>query len=244
MTRATTAILAALLVMRGLLAAEAAFAEQKQQRQQQQSYGSSDAQQTAEEGAADENEAAETFPVMAVTSVEILRSRVAPTMDVVVVNGVTSADGWSNGELVPLRHGTSSDGVLDLVFVAEPPKESAPPGSYVPIQAIIPLSSGHPFKAVRVRGATNSLLVKDLPGHTEAKPPAEPCKSCIGKMFVAKNGSSSSNAGSDEVVREENLPGNTRVVHQSDGIGDTQHNPNRLTIIIGEDGRIADAAWE
>jgi hypothetical protein len=28
------------------------------------------------------------------------------------------------------------------------------------------------------------------------------------------------------------------------GLADTKHDLNRLTIIIGEDGRIADAAWE
>ncbi len=192
----------------------------------------------------DADEEVETFPVMAVTSVEIMRSKTAPTTDVVVVNGLTSADGWNNGELVPLRHGTSSDGVLDLVFVAEAPKESASPGGYVPIQAIIPLEAGHPYKAVRVRGATNSLLAKELPGHVEAKQPVEACKACNGKVFVAKGATSPAGTGSDDVVREDKLPANTRVVHQADGLADTQHDPNRLTIIIGEDGRIADAAWE
>ena len=34
------------------------------------------------------------------------------------------------------------------------------------------------------------------------------------------------------------------ILRPSDGIGDMRTNPNRLTILLGEDGRIVDAIWE
>jgi hypothetical protein len=186
----------------------------------------------------------QTFPVFAVSSVEILRSTHEPVTDVIVVNGLTSADGWASGELIPLRHGVSSDGVLDLIFVAQAPQESAEPTGYVPIQAIMPLTTNHPFKAVRVRGATNSVLVHDLPGFAETKRPVDPCNPCVGKVLVGQKDTAPAGTASTDIVKEADLPKNTRVVHQDDGIADTRPDPNRLTIIIGEDGRINDAAWE
>jgi hypothetical protein len=47
-----------------------------------------------------------------------------------------------------------------------------------------------------------------------------------------------------ETVQEENLPAHARVVRPTDGIDDMRPNPNRLTLVIGEDGRIVDAVWE
>jgi len=44
--------------------------------------------------------------------------------------------------------------------------------------------------------------------------------------------------------REEDLPANTRILKPTDGITDMRANPNRLTIVIGEDGRIVDAIWD
>jgi hypothetical protein len=186
------------------------------------------------------------FPAFALTSVEVLRTTHEPKLDVVVAYGLTSSDGWTEAELVPLRHSDrpASDGVLDLVLEAQPPPESAEPTGYTPIQAMIPLEPGHPFKAVRVRAATNSILVHDLPGSAEAKQPTDPCKACIGKLFVSKGGAVPSGAAPGDAVREEDLPAGTRVVHPGDGLAATQPDPNRLTIVIGEDGRIVDAAWE
>jgi hypothetical protein len=194
----------------------------------------------------EDNEDNDRFPVLALTSVEILRSTHQPTLDVVVVNALTSADGWTDGELVPLRRGgtPAADGVLDLIFEAQPPQESAAPTGYAPIQAIIPLAAGHPFKAVRVRAATNSILVQDFPGVAEAKQPEESCKPCVGKLFVNKDGAVPSGTTPSDLVREEDLPKNLRILRPSDGVASAQPDPNRLTIVIGEDGRIADAAWE
>jgi hypothetical protein len=185
----------------------------------------------------------ESVPVFAVTSVEIIRSEHTPELQVVAARGLTSSNGWEEGKLVPLTSGTPADGVLDLAFVANAPADAMPPGSYAPIQAILPVPD-LPFKAVRVRGATNSVTLKDLHGYAEAKAPAGPCGPCVGKQFVAKGGSAPAGATAEQTVREEDLPANSRILRPSDGIGDMRTNPNRLTILLGEDGRIVDAIWE
>ncbi|HVY16965.1 MAG TPA: hypothetical protein VHB27_17215 [Rhodopila sp.] len=191
-----------------------------------------------------ETEQQQSYPIFAVTSIEALRTTHAPVTDVVVVNGVTSAEGWTGGELVPLRRGGPSDGVLDLVFVADAPTDSAVPAHYVPIQAIIPLEAGHPFKGVRVRSATNALVIHDFPGYAAAKPPADPCGPCIGKVLVPRNGTPPAGVPASDIVRAADLPPDTRVIHPDDGVSDVTPNPNRLTIIVGVDGHIVDAAWE
>src|SRR5579862_9488542 len=50
------------------------------------------------------------FPVFAVTSVEILRSAHTPSLAVIAVRGLTSSDGWEQGTLVPLTSGNPADG--------------------------------------------------------------------------------------------------------------------------------------
>ena len=60
-------------------------------------------------------EEAEHFPVFAITGVEVLRSKIKPELDVVAVRGLASAEGWTDGELVPLTHGIPPDNVLNLV---------------------------------------------------------------------------------------------------------------------------------
>lgn len=185
----------------------------------------------------------ERVPVFAITSVELLRSTHSPGLDVVAVRGVTSSDGWTSGTLVPLSQGTPVDGVLDLVLVAEPPADSVPPSGFAPILAVLPLSVDHPYKAIRVRGATNAVLMKQFPGYAEAAGPSSPCGPCVGKYFVAR-GAAPAGVPADAIVRQEDLPANTRVIGPSDGIADMRSNPNRLTIVVGEDGRIVDATWE
>lgn len=187
---------------------------------------------------------AENFPVFAITSVEILRSKTKPELDVVLVRGLTSADGWTNGELVPLTHGIPPDNVLNLLFVAQAPEESAPPTGYMPIHAALALSQGHPYTGIRVRSATNSVLLKELPGYVEVQTPVEPCKQCIGRYFVAKGSAPPAGVTADQILRDEDLPPHNRVIKPTDGIADVQRDPDRLTILIGEDGRVVDAVWE
>ena len=156
---------------------------------------------------------------------------------------MTTTDGWQNGTLVPLTSGTPADGVLDLVFVAQAPEDASAPGSYGPIQAVLPIPE-MPFKAVRVRSATNTLTLKDVNGYVEAKGPSETCGPCVGKQFVPKGATAPAGVAADDTVHEEDLPENSRILKPTDGITDMRPNPNRLTIVIGEDGRIVDAIWD
>lgn len=197
--------------------------------------------QTASSGGHDDS--AESVPILAVTSVEILHSTHSPDLAVIAARGLTTTDGWQNGTLVPLTSGTPADGVLDLVFVAQAPEDASAPGSYGPIQAVLPIPE-LPFKAVRVRSATNTLTLKDLNGYVEAKPPTETCGPCVGKQFVAKGATAPAGVAADDTVHEEDLPANSRILKPTDGIADMRPNPNRLTIVIGEDGRIVDAIWD
>jgi hypothetical protein len=183
------------------------------------------------------------LPVLAVTSVEILRSTHNPSLAVIAVRGLTSSEGWDEGTLVPLTTGNPADGVLDLVLVATAPRGAAAPGTYAPIEAVLPVPE-LPFKAVRVRSASNTVTLKDLNGYAEAKAPENPCGPCVGKHFVAKGASAPAGVAAGEMVREEDLPPDTRVLLPTDGIKDMHANPNRLTVIVSEDGRIVDAIWE
>ena len=70
------------------------------------------------------------------------------------------------------------------------------------------------------------------------------CGKCIGKYFVAKGGSAPANAPAAEVVREEDLLWTVRVIKPRDGIHSYTLDPNRLTLVLSEDGRIVDAAWD
>jgi len=189
-------------------------------------------------------EGAERFPVFAVTSVEVMHSKTKPELSVIAVHGFASADGWTDLELIPLIKGTPPDAVLDLVLVGVAPEESSAPTGYVPVHAILPISEGHPFKAIRVRSATNTLLLRDLQGFTEARAPAAACSPCVGRYLVAKGDSAPAGVAADQVVRAEDLPPNSRVIRATDGIADVNRNPNRLTILLGEDNRIIDAVWE
>lgn len=199
-------------------------------------------QDNAQSPPSSENSTA-SFPVFAVTSVEILRSTHNPTLAVIAVRGLTSSDGWQEGTLVPLTSGKPVDGVLDLVLVADAPQDASAPGAYAPIEAVLPVPE-LPFQAVRVRSATNTVTLKDLNGYAEVKVAENPCGPCVGKRFVAKGASAPAGVAAGEIVREEDLPPDTRVLMPTDGIKDMRTNPNRLTVIVGEDGRIVDAIWE
>src|ERR1700677_2363662 len=57
------------------------------------------------------NEEDRQTPVLQVTSVEVMRSTHGPALDVIRARGLTSTDGWEEGELVPLTSTPSSDGI-------------------------------------------------------------------------------------------------------------------------------------
>ena len=184
------------------------------------------------------------LPVLAVTAVEVVRSARAPALDVVIAHGVTGTGGWGGAALVPLTQGDAPDGVLDFVLVARAPGGPVTPTGLAPIQAVMPIAADHPFRAVRVRGATNAVTAAKIPGMAEAKPPHEVCGPCVGKLFLRKGAAAPAGTPAGTIVREEELPPKARVVGPADGIADVRSDPNRLTLVIGEDGRIVDAAWD
>jgi hypothetical protein len=183
-------------------------------------------------------------PVLRVTSVEVLRSTHGPTLDIVRVRGLASTGGWEEAELVPLTRGTPPDGILELVFVARAPAEASNATGFEVVEAIFPIESNHPFKGVNVRSATESVRVKEFPGYAEGKAAGEDCAKCVGKVFVAKGASAAASRNAGEVVREEQLPAGARVLKPGDGIASADSNPNRLTVVVGEDGRITSAVWD
>jgi hypothetical protein len=183
-------------------------------------------------------------PVLWITSVEAMRSTHGPPLDVIRVRGITSTDGWEAGELVPLTKGTPPDGVLDLAFIALAPTSSTAPSKSPVIEAVFTIEPGHPFKGVRVHGATNRVTLKSIPGYGEAPLPPDDCTNCVGKFFVGKGENPPAGTGTDDVIHEESLPKTLRVVKPTDGIRKLDSDPNRLTIVLGEDGRIVVAVWD
>ena len=177
-------------------------------------------------------------PVFAVTSVEVVQSTQTPTVSMVVVRGVAASEGWNRASLIPLVRGIPSDGVLDLVLVAEPPAQTMPATGFAPVEALLPVQPGHPYRGVRVRSATNVVALRQLPGHAGMASPAEDCRQCVGRRLAGPGAA----AGGDTVAQG-TLPPGARVIRPEDGIADLQPNPNRLTLLLGDDGRITEAVW-
>lgn len=183
-------------------------------------------------------------PVLWVTSVEAMSSTHEPKLDVIRVRGLTSTEGWQSAELVPIGKGTSPDGMLDLVLVAQPPSDSATTKGFPVIEAVFTIEPGHPYKGVRVHSATNRITVKALPGYGEAPPPPDDCSKCVGKYFVGKGETLPAGVNETDSIREESLPKMLHVIKSADGVGKLDSEPNRLTLIIDEDGRIVIAVWD
>ena len=191
-----------------------------------------------------QNDTPHTAPVFWITSVEVLRSTHAPQLDVVRVRGLVPTEGWESAELVPITRGTPSDGILDLALIAEAPSDSTVPSAYPEMEAVFAIEPGHPFKGVRVHGAANRVVLKNLPGYAEAGDPPKGCVACSGKLFVAKGQNAPAGRAADTVVHEEELPQNLRIIRESDGIGSIDSNPNRMTILLNEKGEIITAMWD
>ena len=183
-------------------------------------------------------------PVVFVTSVEVLRSDRNGGLDVVRVRGLVTGQSWSQPHLIPITQGQPRDGMLDLIFQASAPAGAAGLGPFMPVEAILPVESGHPYKGVRVRGGNNAVSVKSVPGYAEVPAPKEDCAKCIGKFFVAKGANPPAGAAADNVVREADLPYTLRIIKPTDGIPSYALDPNRLTLLLSEDGRIVDGAWD
>jgi hypothetical protein len=184
------------------------------------------------------------WPITIVTSVEVLRSERAGGLDVIRARGLVSSSGWGAPHLVPITRGEAIDGILDLIFQGLVPTSPAPLGPFMPFEALLPVDKGHPYKGVRVRSGTNAIVLKTLPGYAETAAPKEDCAKCRGKFFVAKGAQPPAGAAADSVVREADLTWNLRVIKPTDGIPSYAFDPNRLTLVLSEDGRIVDAAWD
>jgi len=183
-------------------------------------------------------------PVLRITSIEVIRSSHGPALDIIRVRGLASSSGWEEAELVPLTRGAPPDGMLELVLVAQAPLEAREASGFEAIEAIFPLEIGHPFKGVNVHSASDSVTLTQLPGYAEGKAAGEDCAKCVGKIFVAKGTAAPAGKSAAEVVKEEQLPPNTRVIKHSDGIPTADSNPNRLTLVLNKEGRITTAIWD
>lgn len=179
-------------------------------------------------------------PVLAVTAVEVLRSALPGGMDIVRARGVVTSGEWDAPQLVPITRGPAADGVLDFVLVASAPVNGAQPGPFMPVDAILPIANGHPYKGIRVRGATNVVALKGMQGVVEVPAPKADCAQCIGKVFAFKG---TANAPAD-AIREESLPWKLRVIKVNEGIADFDVDPNRLSLMLGDDNKIVAALWE
>jgi hypothetical protein len=187
---------------------------------------------------------ANTAPVLHIMSVEVIRSAHEPALDVLRVRGVASSVGWEEAELVPLTRGVPADGVLQLVLVARAPTEVMDAKGFEVVEAIFPLEPAHPFKGVNVHSATDSVAVTQLPGYAESKFSAEDCSQCVGKTFVPRGAHAPAGVAETALVHEERLPSGARVVKHSDGISSAESDPNRLTLILGKDGKVTAAVWD
>jgi hypothetical protein len=184
-----------------------------------------------------------TYPILFVTGIDVLR---APQngRDIIVAHGLVSSNEWRSPILVPITEGKPIDGVLDLLLQAQAPQRPGPLGEFMEVDAILPLGQGHPYPAVRVRSASNALTLKTLPGRVEVKKLKNDCGTCVGKVFVAKGGTAPAGTAAGDIVREEDLLWTVRVIKPRDGIRSYALDPNRLTLVLSEEGRSVDAAWD
>jgi len=184
------------------------------------------------------------FPVMFVTSVELIRSTRDGGMDIVRARGLVSSNAWGEPHLLPITRGEGIDGMLDLIFQASAPTDMAPLGPFMQVEAILPIAHGHPYKGIRVRSGYNAVSLKTLPGFAEVAPPKEDCAKCLGKYFQAKGAAAPAGQATGNVVKEEDLPYPLRIIRPTDGIPSYDYEPNRLTLVLSEAGQIVDAAWD
>ncbi|MEJ0047827.1 MAG: hypothetical protein WDN04_18185 [Rhodospirillales bacterium] len=95
-----------------------------------------------------------------------------------------------------------------------------------------------------MHAASQALTLKSVPGYAELKPFKEDCSKCVGKHFVARGSTSPAGKSEAEIVKEENLPPHVRIIKPTDGVPGADTDPNRMTIVVGEDGRIVSAIWD
>jgi hypothetical protein len=182
-------------------------------------------------------------PVLFITSVEVLQTSLEPKQAIIKVRGLTGSRGWSGPQLVPLFQGVTPDGILDLQFIAQTPDQTQKAEGFMPIYAIFPLGPGDKLpKGIRVRGVGNVMLLTQLPGSIETTIDKEDGSKAVGKTWAEKG---TAQPGAANVVREEDMPRNFRIIPPKKGVAGITHNMNRLNLVLGEDGKtITWAFWE
>jgi len=207
------------------------------------SAGSQDVGQSMPTGAPQSYTTPPSAPVLFITSVEVIQTTLEPKQAIIKVRGLTGSRGWSGPQLVPLFQGDTADGILDLQFIAQTPDQTQKAEGFVPIYAIFPLDPGDKLpKGIRVRGVDNVVLLTQLPGAIETTISKEDGSKAVGKTWAEKGTAA---AGADNVVREEDMPRNFRIIPPKKGVAGITHNMNRLNLVLGEDGQtIVWAFWE
>lgn len=236
MMKSSASFLASALVAAGLAVVAPAFA-QTNQGAPQNAPGSNNA--PSDQGTAS-IPGGPLAPVLAVTAVEVMRSALPGGMDIVRARGVVTSGAWGQPQLLPITRGPAADGMLDFVLVASAPESGAQPGPFMPIETLLPIANGHSFKGIRVRGATNVVALKAMSGVAETAAPKADCAQCIGKVFAFKG---AANVPAD-AIREESLPWKLRVIKTNEGIQSFDVDPNRLSLLLGDDNKIVAALWE
>lgn len=184
------------------------------------------------------------YPIAFITSVELLRSDRTGGLDIIRARGLVTSGAWTEPHILPISQGQRPDGVLDLIFQARAPGQAMNVGPFMVVEALLPIANGHPYKSVRVRSGSNAVTLKTLPGFIEAAAPKQDCSQCVGKVFQARGAAAPAGVAAGDIVKEEDLPYRVRVIKPTDGIAHYDIDPNRLTLVLGEDGRIVDAGWD
>jgi hypothetical protein len=181
------------------------------------------------------------LPVLLVTSLTVTHPEGKPAIDLIRVTGLASSGGWIEPRLVPTYEGPAPDGVLDLELIATPPEHTLQADGFQAMDALLELPAGHPYTAIRVRGAENALAIDHLPGATQAEIKVDDCHDCVGKHFEATTTSGTANANA---ITSAGLPRVLRVIRPSDGVYGADLDPNRLTLLLDGKGTIVKAFWE
>jgi hypothetical protein len=181
------------------------------------------------------------LPVLLVTSLVVTHPEGKPSIDLIRVTGLASSGGWIEPRLVPTYEGPAPDLVLDLELIATPPAQTLQAEGFQPMDALLELPVGHPYTAIRVRGAENALQIDHLPGAAQAEIKINDCHDCVGKHFEATTtpGTAGANA-----ITTSSLPRVLRVIRPSDGVYGADLDPNRLTLLLNSKGTIIKAFWE
>lgn len=181
------------------------------------------------------------LPVLLVTSLVATHPEGKPSVDLIRVTGLASSGGWSAPRLVPTYEGPAPGGELDLELIATPPEQSLQADGFQPMDALLELPAGNPYRAVRVRGAENAVAIDHLPGATQAEIKMNDCHDCVGKHFEATTTPGTANANA---ITTDSLPRVMRVIRPSDGVYGADLDPNRLTLLLDSKGTIVKAFWE